>query len=211
MNGVNEEAQTFPLSASYARFLIDNHADAFFRDNYQRAKDSNFPLLRLTVGRPDEEVYQEWQAGTMKRFLLPFAEDRALEGVKESISMWKTHANPEMAPWEVSGNDIVIIYQTRRASLLAFMHLYQDFKFEILQEIESYFSTCLKWTLQVYDELHQLRAEKSKEMQMVLESLPAMAWTANAKAEIDYYANSWQTYLGDSFENLKKCHGQPRQ
>ncbi|WP_276374629.1 PAS domain-containing sensor histidine kinase [Chryseolinea sp. H1M3-3] len=47
------------------------------------------------------------------------------------------------------------------------------------------------------------RAEKEKRVQVILEALPQVAWTCNAKGEVDYMTKNWYEYTGRAFQDAQ--------
>jgi PAS domain S-box-containing protein len=150
----------------YASYLYKNHLAELAKTDMERNKEVDLPLLKAFTHLSEQELLT-LSFKSMRDYLVPLMEGRALEAIIQSMEDWKADKLPGIARGKIAASDIALIYNVRKHGLFKFLPLYtQDLSqvLQIVKETEDFYTFQESLAIQTYTEIQQdeLRQSESR-------------------------------------------------
>lgn len=182
-----------PALARFARYLLDQHLDAFCETQLALGYELEIPLLKYFEGLPSNEQLQLVRHSA-EELLTALASNQAAVHLEESTLRWKTNHLQLVDRNAVATTDITLINHLQKKSLLHFVPAYTtdvDTVLTLVDEIDTYLLAAITAYTHTYIGLLKERIEEHTHfIQKVAGTIPGAVYVFELQPFRCIYANN---------------------
>jgi PAS domain S-box-containing protein len=196
----------FPFLKKYAEFILKYHLDTLIESTIRKAREKKLPILKFLSHLSEEELFQLSKTGFADEILIPLAEEKPFEKIRESIIKWK--ADTILIPKEqLDIIDITSINNVRKLAMLDLLNIYDYSKEEgifLMKELVAYFTISINLALEAYEEIQRGELkEKNEILSGILSNIPVIVTRVDKAGNVIQSLGSGLKLLGLENNNLK--------
>ncbi|GAA4406149.1 hypothetical protein GCM10023187_25280 [Nibrella viscosa] len=196
----------------FAAFIINQHLDAFVREQIRRLRLLNNRLLTYFETMPEEELVA-FSKLTTGQFLQYFAENRATDQIRDATEQWVSNQLPVINQNQIVADDITQINYVRKQTLYKFLPLYTTDLATSLAIISEFDEYIMESEVQSFQTLFNLQQRQINEhlhfIERITNTSPGIIFVFDLLERKEVYTNeNLEKILGITHDELHQMNGE---
>ncbi|MFN6943318.1 MAG: sensor histidine kinase [Cytophagaceae bacterium] len=198
---ISDSGIEYSRFVAFVKYLLEeNFEEQIIEDNIQRSKEIDLPIFQHMFVVDETSLRGLFKDRFIERFLRPISEGRGMESSVQNLENWKSGLNLIVSKDRVTMNDIFLIVQTRKATLINFLTNYSkepSVWTGVLEDLEAFFGRIQLLSIDAYQDILQDRLERNDRiLNTIIDSMPVIITSFDENANYLEIKGSGLKYIG---------------